>query len=130
MVHLRVRLRWMSTALAALLLVAARAARADVVDYLGQPVTSIRLVLDGREISDAVLTRVVDVHAGQPLSMRDIRETVLHLFALSRFDDVRVDATRQGNGVSLRFDMIGAKPVDDIRFAGVKAAGVDDGQLR
>src|SRR5205823_55395 len=118
-------------AAAAVFLAVACAARADVTEYLGQPIVSIRLVLDGRDTVEPALTRVVDVHAGRPLSMRDIRETVLHLFALSRFDDVRVDASRQGTGVAIRFDMIGARPVSEIRFAGnVKAAGVDDGQLR
>ena len=93
-------------------------------------VQSIHLIVDGLETVEPALTRVVDVHTGQPLSMRDVRETVLHLFAMSRFEDVRVDATREGGGVSLRFDMIGARPVDDIRFTGVKAPGIDEGQLR
>ena len=120
----------MKFAAAVLFVAVAATARAEVGDYLGQPVQSIHLVVDGRETTELALTRVVDVRTGQPLSMRDIRETVLHLFAMSRFDDVRVDATREDGGISLRFDMIGARPVDDIRFTGVKAPGIDEGQLR
>lgn len=131
MVHLRLRRRWTGGAVAACLLFAASAARAEVGDYVGQPVASIRLVIDGKETAEPGLSRLVDVRTGQPLSMRDVRETVLHLFAMGRFDDVRVDATRQGAGVGLRFEMIGTRPIDDIRFAGaVKSAGIDDGQLR
>jgi outer membrane protein insertion porin family len=131
--RLRQRLRRTGVAVIAVvfLVLGASPARADVTDYLGQPIVSIRLVLDGRETTDPALSRVVDVHIGRPLAMRDIRETVLHLFALSRFDDVRVDASRQGTGVAIRFDMIGARPVSEIKFAGaVSAPGVDVGQLR
>ena len=78
----------MRVVLAAIVLaVAAPAAHADVNEYLGQPIASVRLVLDGKETAEPALTRVVDVHVGEPLSMRGVRETVLHLFAMSRFDD-------------------------------------------
>jgi len=116
---------------AALVLALASTARADVTDYIGQNVVAIHLVVDGRESSDPALSRVIDVRVGQPLSMREVRETVLHLFALGRFDDVRVDASRPGTGVTLRFDMIGARPVSAIEFAGkVQQPGIDAGQLR
>jgi outer membrane protein assembly factor BamA len=107
---------------------------ADVLDYVGRPVASVRLTVDGRDTAELELTRVVDVHVGEPFSMRDVRETVLHLFALARFDDVRVDAEPHGAGlpgVDVRFEMTSAKPVNAIQFAGnVQAAGVDLGQLR
>ncbi|HXD75723.1 MAG TPA: hypothetical protein VN628_18380, partial [Vicinamibacterales bacterium] len=115
----------------AVLLAAAGAAYADVGDYVGQPIASVRLVVDGRDVVDPALARLVEVHAGAPLSMRDVRDTVLHLFAMGRFDDVRVDASRQGNGVGLRFDLTAARRVNEIRFAGkVGEPGVDEGQLR
>ena len=130
MPHLRLWLQWAS-GIAALVLAMAATAQADVSEFLGQPVAAIHLLIDGRETQEAGLVTLVDVRAGQPLSMREVRETVLHLYAMGRFEDVRVDATRQGNGVSLQFLMVSAKPVDDIRFAGgVKAPGIDEGQLR
>ena len=105
----RLRQRLRRTALAAAVALAiAWPARADVTDYLGQSVVSIRLLVDGRETADPQLSRLVDVRLAQPLSMRDIRESVLHLFATTRFDDVRVDAARQGTGVAVRFEMVGA----------------------
>jgi len=120
-----------AVAAAAVTLGPAAPARADVADYLGQPIASVHLVVDGRETTEPVLTRVVAVRAGQPLSMGDIRETVLHLFAMGRFDDVRVDASRQGTGVAIRFDMAGVRPVSAIEFAGsTDAPGIDPGRLR
>ncbi len=118
-------------AVAAAVLVCASPARADVTQYLGKPIASIRLVVDGRDTIEPALSRVLDVRLGEPLSMRGIRESVLHLFAMARFGDVQVDASAQGTGVALRFDMVGVRPVSAIRFAGtVQAPGVDEGELR
>ena len=118
-------------ALVAALVVIAVPARAEVSDYVGQPIASVRLMLDGRETTEAALTRVVVLHAGQPLSMRDVRESVLHLFAMGRFDDVRVDATRQGPGVAVRIDLTAVRPVSAIDFSGgMHEPGVSEDQLR
>ena len=118
-------------AVAAITLAWVAPARADVMEYLGRPVASIRLVVDGRDTTEPALTRLVEIEVGQPLSMRGVRETMLHLFAMGRFDDVRVDASVQGTGVAVRFDMIGVRPVSAIEFAGnTNAPGIDLGQLR
>jgi outer membrane protein insertion porin family len=123
--------RALAAAAAAVLLMSARPAVADVTEYLGQPVASVRLVLDGRDTTDPVLTRVVVMPLGQPLSMRDVRETVLHLFAMGRFTDVRVDATREGSSVAVRFELAAVHPVSEIAFAGnLHEPGIDQGQLR
>ncbi|HVZ19472.1 MAG TPA: POTRA domain-containing protein [Vicinamibacterales bacterium] len=106
-------------------------ARADVAAYLGRNVASIRLVIDGRESDDPSLVRILDIRVGQPLSMRDVRETELHLFAMGRFEDVRVDASTVAGGVAVRFDLTSLRPVSAIEFAGdVSKPGVDPGQLR
>ncbi len=131
MIRSRLRRSWAACAAAVLLLTRAAIALADAADYLGRPVASIRLVVDGKETTEPALSRIVEVRLGQPLSMRDIRETVLHLFALGRFDDVRVDASGQGTGVAVRFEMAGVRPVSDIRFTGKpNEPGVDEGRLR
>jgi len=109
-------------------------ARADVIDYVGRPVAAVRLTIDGRETTEVDLTKVVDVRVGEPFAMRDVRETVLHLYALGKFEDVRVDAGPHGTGVpgvDVRFEMTSARPVNAIEFTGnVRAPGVDEGQLR
>jgi outer membrane protein assembly complex protein YaeT len=134
MFRLRQRLRRtgaVAVAAAAISLASAAPARADVAEYLGQPIASIRLVIDGHDTTEPALGRFLDVRVGDALSMRGIRETVLHLFAMGRFDDVRVDASRQGTGVAVRFDMTATRPVSEIRFAGnVREPGIDEGQLR
>jgi len=95
------------TALACLLSVwcVSAVARAEVADYLGKPVASVRLVLDGRDTAEPALVQVVETRLGAPLSMLDVRETIAHLFSLGRFDDVRVDASIEGSGVGLRYEL-------------------------
>jgi outer membrane protein insertion porin family len=114
-----------------LALVPVRPAAAEVADYLGKPITSVRLVLDGRDTTEPVLTQLVETRAGNPLSMLEVRESVTHLFSLGRFDDVRVDASPEGAGVALRYELSPIHVVSKIEFEGrFPVPGVDVGELR
>ena len=108
-----------------------REASAAVADFLGLPIGSVRLLTEGRETVDPVLTQVVETVVGQPLSMAQVRESIEHLFSLGRFEDVRVDATLDAGRVALRYDLVPIHPVTRIRFAGgLSAPGVNEGDLR
>src|SRR5712691_3830487 len=97
---------------------------AAVADYLGRPVTSVHLSIEGRDTTDPVLTQLLETAPGQPLSMAQVRSSVAHLFSLSRFEDVRVDAVLESGGVVLRYDLVPIHPVGRIRFAiGTAAPG-------
>lgn len=112
-------------------LVCAVPVSAEVSDYLGKPIASVRLVLDGRDTTEPALVQVVETRAGTPLSMLEVRESVTHLFSLGRFDDVRVDARLEGAAVALRYELSLSHVVSKIEFAGnVQAPGLDVGQLR
>jgi len=114
---------------AAALLADAASALADVADYIGLPVTSIELVLEDRVTTDPALIRVITIRKGEPFLVRDVRETVLHLYATGRFEDIRVDARREGDGVAVRFALTAAHPLSGIEFQG-NLAGIDEGKLR
>ena len=106
-------------------------AAAAVADYLGRPVGSVRLVLEGRETTEPLLTQVVSTVAGQPLSMIQVRETIAHLFSLGRFEGVSVDAAMESGRVALRYELIPIHPVARIRFdRPLDAPGIDQGALR
>src|SRR5206468_10844932 len=83
-----------------------RPAMAAVADYLGRPVASVHLTVEGHETTESMLTQVVETAPGQPLSMSQVRSSIAHLFSLGRFEDVRVDATLDNEGVVLRYDLI------------------------
>lgn len=107
------------------------AAHASVADYLGKPVASVRLVLDGRDTTEPALVQIVETRSGDPLSMLEVRESVTHLFSLGRFDDVRVDASPEGAGVALRYELSRIHVVSKIEFAGqFPAPGINVGELR
>ena len=104
---------------------------AAVADYLGRPVSSVRLTIEGRETNDVVLTQVVETASGQPLSMSQVRSSIAHLFSLGRFEDVRVDATLESGAVVLRYDLVPIHPVGRMRFVvSVAASGVGESALR
>jgi outer membrane protein insertion porin family len=123
--------RVVAAAAAVLAILAPAPARADVAEYLGQPVASIHLILDGQDTTEPALTRIVELRVGQPFLIRDVRETVLHLFAMGRFDDVRVDAMREGTGVAVRFELTAVRPVSAIAFDGdAHQPGIEENRLR
>ena len=106
-------------------------ARAAVGDYIGKPVTSVRLLIEGRETTETALAQLVETRAGRPLSMAEVRGSVVRLFSLGRFEDVNVEASLVGSGVALVYDLIPIHPVTKITFAGaLDAPGIDVGQLR
>ncbi|MDE3153991.1 MAG: BamA/TamA family outer membrane protein [Acidobacteriota bacterium] len=100
------------------LLAGVPAVRADVPEYLGRPVTGVRLAFEGHTEQDARLRELVVTAVGAPLSMADVRETITHLMSLGRFQDVRVHAARQGDGVLLTYELIPLQRVGQLRFEG------------
>jgi outer membrane protein assembly complex protein YaeT len=108
-----------------------RVAHADIGEYLGKPVASVRFAIEGRETRDATLPPLVETRIGRPLSMIEVRESLVHLYSTGRFDDVRVRAEGAATGVALQYDLVPVHPVEGIRLVGsIDAPGVDEGRLR
>jgi outer membrane protein assembly complex protein YaeT len=107
-------------------------AEGAVDDFLGKPVASVQLIIEGRETVDPSLARVIETHVGEPLAMPAVRDTITHLFSLGRFDDVRVDATVvEADRVALRYELSPIHPVTRIAFeGGMGGDGVDASRLR
>ncbi len=105
--------------------------RAAVADYLGKPVVSVTLTIEGQQTTDESLGDLVTSMPGHPLSMTEVRETIGRLFSLGRFEDVQVDASPAAGGVALRYDLTPVHPVTRITFTGnTDQPGVDTGALR
>jgi outer membrane protein insertion porin family len=114
--------------LVALLLAFARTSEAAVTDYIGKTVVEIRLQSNGAELNDATLVEIIETHAGSPLAMVEVRESMAHLFGLGLFQDVQVDATLRDNGVVLTYNLIPAQRFRRIVFEG--SLGVPEAELR
>ena len=101
------------------LLLAASPARADeVADLVGKTLVEVQLFRDGQLIQDRSTLALVETREGQPLSMRQVRESEIHLVTLREFADVRVFATEDPRGVVLRYDLIPFPEAVDIEVRG------------
>jgi outer membrane protein insertion porin family len=98
------------------------AAPAPVVD-------DIRAEREGRPVTSPAIMGLIETAVGQPLSMRQVRETIAHLVNLNLFDDVQVLSEPSGRGgVRLTYQLMPAHPVDRVEFRGM--LGLSEGDLR
>ena len=102
-----------------LLVLGSRASAAGVEEYVGKLVLEVRLVSNGGLVQDQALLDLVETKIGAPLSIRQVRESVLHLFTLGRFEDVQVDAASLQQGVALHYDLIPLQVVERLEFQGL-----------
>ena len=108
--------------------VSGAAPAAQVETYVGQPVREVTLVSEGRPLRDPSILELVETEVGPPLSMRQVRESLTHLFSLGTFEDVQVVGGRLANGVSLRYELIPLAVIERIEFDG--DTGIAAGDLR
>jgi outer membrane protein assembly factor BamA len=84
---------------------------------------------EGRPVTSVAITSLIQTAVGQPLSMRQVRETIAHLVNLNLFDDVQVRSEPSGRGgVRLLYRLVPAHAVDRIEFRG--QLGLEEGDLR
>ena len=103
-----------------------QAVGAEIGDFVGKPVVAVQLVSDGRPIHDAAVLELVETRVGVPLSMRQVRESVTHLFSLGLFETVEVDGSLLGDGVALEYDLIPLQVIERIEFEGNRSIPVGD----
>jgi outer membrane protein assembly complex protein YaeT len=95
---------------------------------LAQPplITDVRIEQEGRVVTDRLISGLVETMVGEPLSMRDVRETMSHLTGLNRFDDVQVYQEPAGAGVRVRYVLFPMHPVDRLEFRGTLGVSGDE----
>ncbi len=103
-------------------------AAAQVEAYLGKRIAEVRLEMDGQPATGPELRDVLETRAGEPLAAAQVRESIVHLMALSRFDDVEVNAELAPAGVVVTYALRPLRAVRAIEFRG--RLGVREGDLR
>lgn len=104
---------------------------ADVVDYLGRPIVSVQISVEGRRESDPRLATLVETRIGDALSMMAVRETITHLMAVGTFEGVEVRADLVEGGVVLGYELTPIHLVDNVTLVGgTDLPGIDPGHLR
>ena len=101
-----------------LLLALSTTARAADPEVVGKVLADVQVFRDGVLADDRSILDMVETRRGQPLSMRQIRESVTHLFSLGEFADVRVSATEEPHGVVLRYDLIPLQAAVNVEVRG------------
>ncbi|MGH9347376.1 MAG: POTRA domain-containing protein [Vicinamibacterales bacterium] len=99
-------------------LIGVAAAGAQTSDFIGLPVTEVRIEQEGQAVADRLLRGLIGTTVGEPLSMRDVRETIDHLYGLGRFDDIQVIPERSGAGVRLTYVLVPRHAVQAVEFRG------------
>jgi outer membrane protein insertion porin family len=97
--------------------------------FVGKPVASYVITIEGTPSDDAALKGAITTKVGAPLAMADVRETITHLYSFGRFEDVQVaaDLTRDRR-VTLRYDLQPIHIVTRVDFTG--SLGLPEGMLR
>src|SRR5215204_4013410 len=116
------RLPWFCVHLALSLSFCADAANAQV----GPPIVEIQLDQEGRTVNEPAVLRLIETRVGDRLAVRSVRETIAHLMALGRYEDVRVESEPVGNGVRVKYVLMPRHPIDRIEFAGRTELSADD----
>lgn len=105
------------------------AARADAQSVPPDPtIVDVRIEQEGKPIDDPAIKSLIETRVGEPLSMRDVRETITHLVSLNRFENIEPVSEPVGNGLRLTWILSPLHPVDRIEFTGM--TGLSTGELR
>lgn len=87
-------------------------------DVAGRMVNAVHIEIEDRREAAADLRVLIETRVGQPLDLREARESVAQLYAAGRFDDVRVEARSEGDGVVLVYRLEPRHPVTKIDVRG------------
>jgi outer membrane protein insertion porin family len=110
----------------AVMLAAAPAAAQTIA--IGQPIVSQTVTLDGRVVADPGILDLIETRTGAALAVADVRESIVHLVGLGRFDDVVVSADPVAGGVALRYALLPVRAIRHLEFKG--NVRVSEGLLR
>ena len=88
----------------------------------------VRIEQEGRPVDDRVVSGLIETTVGEPLSMREVRETLTHLTSLNRYEDVQVLQEPLASGIRLRYVLVPLHPVDRVDLRGM--LGLSEGEVR
>lgn len=91
-------------------------------------ITEVRVEQEGRVVEDRSIDALIETAPGEPLSMREVRDTLSHLTSLNRFEDVQVFQEPAGSGVRLRYVLFPVHAVDRVELHG--SLGLSEDEVR
>ena len=65
-----------------------RAAPREIDRFLGEPIVEVQIVSDGVRVASAAVAELVETRVGEPLSLRQVRESLTHLYSLGGYGGI------------------------------------------
>jgi outer membrane protein insertion porin family len=93
---------------------------------VGQPIVEQQLDEEGRVVNELTVLRLLETHVGDLLTVHSVRETIAHLMALGRYDDVRAVTEPAAGGVRIKYELVPRHPIDRVEFVGRVGLSEDD----
>jgi outer membrane protein insertion porin family len=94
------------------------AAAASLDRLLGRTIVDVRILVGERESRDEDLRQVLETLPGAPLTAYGVRESIVHLMSLARFEDATADVEPAPEGVALVYRLTPLQTVKGIEFRG------------
>jgi outer membrane protein assembly complex protein YaeT len=85
---------------------------------LGRPITSVVAAGERAPVTAPDVLALIDTHVGAPLAMVDVRESVIHLSSIGRFDRVDVEGRADGAGVAVTYRLVETRRVARVDLRG------------
>lgn len=95
---------------------------------VGEIIREVVVSQEGVVVDDPLVRGLIETTVGEPLSMRDVRETIEHLSNLRRYDDIQPMAEPVAGGVRVTYVLVPAHPIDRVEFSGT--LGIPGADLR
>ncbi len=100
---------------------------AETVDeFVGENVVEVNVRSEGRVVREGSVVELIETRVGIPLSMRQVRESLTHLFSLGEYEDVQVGGRLIGEGVVLDYELVPLAVINRIEFDGNVRISDDD----
>ncbi len=111
---------------ACLMATSGRAAQRDIERFLGESIVEVQIVSDGVRVASASVAELVETRIGEPLSMRQVRESLAHLYSLGGYGGIDVGASALRGGVALLYELRPLEVIDRVEFSGQLGLSADD----
>lgn len=116
----------LAAVVAFLMATSGRAAPRDIERFLGERIVEVQIVSDGTRVESAAVAELVETRVGEPLSMRQVRESLTHLYSLGDYGGIGVGASELRGGVALLYELRSLEVVDRVEFSGRLGLPADD----
>ena len=103
-----------------------RAAPREIDRFLGEPIVEVQIVSDGVRVASAAVAELVETRVGEPLSLRQVRESLTHLYSLGGYGGIGVGASALRGGVALLYELRPLEVIDRVEFSGRLGLSKDD----